>query len=384
MRFEFVTATRIVFGAGTLRDVGPQAAELGQRALVVIGDSADRAAPLLDLLRDQRVASSVFSVAHEPTVNLVQQGTQQARADDCDLVIGFGGGSVIDAGKAISALLTNPGDPLDYLEVIGGGQPLAADPVPCIAIPTTAGTGAEVTRNAVLGSPEHRVKVSLRSTKMLPALAVIDPELTYSLPPGVTAYTGLDALTQLIEPFTSHRANPLTDAVCREGIQYAARSLRRAYEQGDDPAARADMALASLFGGLALANAGLGAVHGFAGPLGGMYGAPHGAVCAALLPHVMAANVEALRARAPGSPVLARYDMVARLLTGDEAVRAPDGVAWVADLCAALVIPGLGSFGLVEGDFDDLIEKSRRASSMKANPIELTPDELRLILERAL
>jgi alcohol dehydrogenase class IV len=384
MRFEFATATRVVFGAGTLREIGPMVAALGRRALVVIGASADRAAPLFDLLRDQGIVFSIFAATHEPTVDLVQQGTQQARAKECDLVIGFGGGSVIDAGKAISALLTNPSEPLDYLEVIGGGQPLSADPVPCIAIPTTAGTGAEVTRNAVLGSPEHRVKVSLRSAKMLPALALIDPELTYSLPPHVTAYTGLDALTQLIEPFTSHRANPLTDAVCREGMQHAARSLRRAYEQGDDPAAREDMALASLFGGLALANAGLGAVHGFAGPFGGMYGAPHGAVCAALLPHVMASNVEALRTRSPDSPVLGRYDTVARLLTGNEAARAPDGVAWVADLCAALAIPGLESYGLVDGDFDDLIDKSRRASSMKANPIELTPDELRLILERAL
>ncbi len=384
MRFEFATATRIIFGEGTLAEVGTLAAGLGRCALVVTGRSAERAAPLLARLDAAGVACQTFAVAYEPTVDLALQGTQVARDLGADLVIAFGGGSVIDAGKAIAALLTNPGDPFDYLEVIGRGKPLPHAAAPVIAIPTTAGTGSEVTRNAVLASPEHRVKVSLRSPLMLPAVALVDPELTYGLPPAITAYTGLDALTQVIEPFVTPAANPLTDAICREGIVRAGRALRRAVARGDDAEARADMAFAALCGGLALANARLGAVHGFAGPFGGMFDAPHGAVCAALLPHVMAANVAALRERAPGHPSLCRYEEVARLLTGDARASADEGVAWVRDLVADLGVPGLAAYGLDEATFDTLIPAAQRSSSMKGNPVALSDDELRAILARAM
>lgn len=384
MRFEFATATRIIFGEGTLAEVGTLAAGLGRCALVVTGRSAERAAPLLARLGTAGVACQTFAVAHEPTVDLALQGTQVARDLGADLVIAFGGGSVIDAGKAIAALLTNPGDPFDYLEVIGRGQPLPHAAAPVIAIPTTAGTGSEVTRNAVLASPEHRVKVSLRSPLMLPAVALVDPELTYGLPPAITAYTGLDALTQVIEPFVTPAANPLTDAICREGIGRAGRALRRAVARGDDAEARADMAFAALCGGLALANARLGAVHGFAGPFGGMFDAPHGAVCAALLPHVMAANVAALRERAPEHPSLHRYEEVARLLTNDVRASANEGVAWVRDLVADLGVPGLAAYGLDEAAFDTLIPAAQRSSSMKGNPVALSDDELRAILARAM
>jgi alcohol dehydrogenase class IV len=384
MRFEFATATRILFGPGTLREVGPLAASMGQRALVVVGCAAGYAAPLFDRLDEARIEHITYCIEGEPTVQVALNGVERARTDRCDLVIGFGGGSAIDTGKAISALLTNPGDPLDYLEVIGRGQALTQPAAPYIALPTTAGTGAEVTRNAVLAVPEHRVKVSLRSPLILPRVALVDPELTHSLPPQVTASTGLDALTQLIEPFVSVKANPLTDAICREGIRRAGRSLQRAYDDGDNAEAREDMSLAALFGGLALANAALGAVHGFAGPFGGMFDAPHGAVCAALLPHVMAANIAALRARQPESLTLRCYDEVARLLTGSEAATAGDGVAWIGELCQALHVPGLASYGVAQADFPDLIEKSARSSSMKGNPVVLTTEELGSILERAL
>jgi alcohol dehydrogenase class IV len=384
MRFEFATATRIIFGAGTLREVGPLAAEMGSRALVVTGRNPTRAARLLDSLAAQGIEATTFSVAGEPTTEVARQGTQRAREAGCDLVIGFGGGSALDAGKAVAALLANGGTPLDYLEVIGRGQPLTQPSAPYIAIPTTAGTGAEVTRNAVLLSPEHRVKVSLRSPLMLPRLALVDPELTYSMSPEVTASTGLDALTQVIEPYVSNRANPLTDALCREGMRRAARSLRRAYEQGDDAAARQDMALTSLFGGLALANAKLGAAHGFAGPMGGMFPAPHGAVCASLLPHVMTINVRALQQRSPESEALRRYDEIARILTGSDWAMADDGVAWVKGLCEALRVPSLASYGVTEEDFPLLIEKAAVSSSMKGNPIALTADEMREILTCAL
>jgi alcohol dehydrogenase class IV len=267
--------------------------------------------------------------------------------------------------------------------VAGAGQPLLHSSAPHIAIPTTAGTGAEVTCNAVLGVHEHRIKVSMRNPFMLPRLAVVDPELTHSMPPSLTATTGLDALTQLVEAYVSDKASPLTDGICREGLRRAGRSLRRAFESGDDADAREDMAMASLFSGLGLANAKLGAVHGFASPLGGMLGAPHGALCARLLPFVMETNVQALRRRAARSLALARYDEIAQLLTGMPAARATDGVIWVQNLCSDLKIPSLAQFGLKEQDFAEIVAKTRRSSSMKGNPVELTDDELAEIVRRA-
>lgn len=380
MRFDFATAGRILFGAGAARELPAAAKQMGARALLVLGCPPERAA----MLETAGPALFPFPVQSEPTLELVRRGVEFARAHECDLVIAMGGGSAIDAGKAIAALLTNPGDPLDYLEVIGRGQSLRHPSAPFIAAPTTAGTGAEVTRNAVLASPEHRVKASLRSPLMLPRLAVIDPELTLDLPPAITASTGLDALTQLIEPYVSIRANAMTDMFCLEGMRRAAGALRRVYRDGRDLDARTDMALASLLGGLALANAGLGAVHGFAAPLGGMFPAPHGAVCAALLPHVMEVNLRALRARAPGSVALERYQTVARLLTGDPEATPEDGIHWVVRICQDLGIPPLRSYGVQDADVPALVENAARASSMKANPVTLTEDELREILARAL
>ena len=384
MRFEFATATRIIFGAGVWREVGPLARELAPRALAVTGANPRRAEPLLALLRQHGVCAITFPVSGEPELETVRQGVALARRENCGGVISFGGGSALDAGKAIAAMLANPGDLLDYLEVIGRGQALAKPSSPFIAIPTTAGTGSEVTRNAVLSSPEHRVKVSLRSPLMLPRVAVVDPELACDLPPAITASTGLDALTQLIEPYVCSRANPMTDALCVEGIRRAARSLRAAFAEGRNAAARADMAVASLFGGLALANAGLGAVHGLAGPIGGQFPAPHGAVCAALLPQVMEANLRALRQRQPGADTLRRYEEVARVATGSATATAETGVEWVRKLVADLQIPRLGHYGLKREHMAGLIEKAAQASSMKANPIALTPDEQAGILERAL
>ncbi len=382
--FEFATAARIIFGPGAVRQAGSLAMDWGRRALVVTGRDPRRAEPLLEDLRRNGVEPLPFSVAGEPEVATVQQGLALARRADCQWVAAFGGGSAIDAGKAIAALLANPGELLDYLEVVGRGKALARPSFPLLAIPTTSGTGSEVTRNAVLGCPEHRVKVSLRGLGMLPRIALVDPELTWTLPPAVTASTGLDALTQLIEPFICSRANPVTDALCVEGLQRAARSLRAAFQDGRNAAAREDMSLAALFGGLALANAGLGAVHGLAGPIGGMFPAPHGAVCAALLPHVIEANLRALRQRQPASPALARYDHLARLLTGSPAATAGQAVGWVRRLVAELRIPGLAAHGLAAQHLPDLADKALKASSMKANPIQLAPDELAAILQAAL
>ncbi len=384
MKFEFATAGRIVFGPGAFAGAGALARDLGRRALVVAGRDIRRTAPLVRLLERAGVASVIFSVPGEPEIATVQNGAALAKMENCDFVIGFGGGSALDAGKGIAALMMSGGDLLDYLEVIGRGLPLTRPSAPFMAIPTTAGTGTEVTRNAVLASPAHRTKASLRSAFLLPLIALVDPDLTLDLPPSITASSGLDALTQLIEPFVTPRANPLTDALCREGIPRVARSLRLAFKDGYDARAREDMSLAALFGGLALANAGLGAVHGLANPIGGMFPAPHGVICAALLGPVMEANCKALQSREPSNPAWGRYLELACLLTGRPDATVRDGVDWVARLVSDLGTPGLGSFGLGAGHAGELAERGAKASSMKANPIALSRDELTGILTGAL
>jgi len=380
--FEFATANRIIFGAGKLNGLAEQIRGRAKRLLLVRGRSSDAILRVREILSAEEIQITEFEVHYEPTVALIRVGLDAAR--DCDMLIGLGGGSVIDAGKALAILASNPGDVMDYLEVIGRGQKFANPPLPYIAIPTTAGTGSEVTRNAVIESPEHGVKVSLRSPLLLPEVALVDPELTYNLPSAVTAASGLDALTQLIEPFVSAKSNPMTDALCREGMSYAARSLRRAYENGADKDARQGMSLASLFGGLALANAGLGAVHGFAGPLGGMLHAPHGALCARFLPLVMEANIQALEARQPNHPARTRYDEIAQILTEDLNATAFDGVEWVSQLVNDLKIPPLSVYGMTASHFPEAVAKTLKANSFKGNPILLTEGELMWILERAL
>lgn len=382
MRFEFATATRIIFGEGAIQQVGQLVLEMGSRAFVVTGRTLQRAEPLCEQLNKHGIDCLTFQVPGEPTVLIAKNAVKQARQAKCDLVISIGGGSALDTGKVAAAMLTNTGQLEDYLEVVGQGKPLTEKSKPHIAIPTTAGTGAEVTRNAVLGVPEYRVKVSMRSPLMLPLLALVDPCLTYSMPPTVTASTGLDALTQLMEAYVSNKANPMTDCLCREGLKRAACSLRRAYEDGSSQDAREDMALASLFSGLALANAKLGAVHGFAGPLGGMISAPHGVICAGLLPYVMEANVQALQRRAADSPALSRYHEIAQLLTGRDTAQAVDGVVWVQELCRALKVTSLDEFGLKVQDFPTVVAKAQKSSSMKGNPITLADEELTEILKK--
>jgi alcohol dehydrogenase class IV len=384
MNFEFATAGRLVFGAGAVKEAGPLAKSFGRRALLVTGSNPARASRLIEILHLSGVASVCMGVAGEPDISVVEEGVELGKREGCDLVMGFGGGSALDAGKAVAAMLANPGELLDHLEVIGRGTPLAAPPVPFLAIPTTAGTGAEVTRNAVLTSKAHRAKVSLRSPLMLPRVALVDPELAINLPRGLTASTGLDALTQLIEPYLSCRANPMTDALCIEGIPRVVRSLRRACEDGGDLAAREDMSLASLWGGMALANAGLGAVHGLAGPIGGLVPAPHGAVCAALLPHVMAANLDALRRRSVGGETLRRFETIARLLTGSATADADDGCRWLSQLVREFRIPSLGSYGVTTADEDEIVARAGQTSSMRGNPVLLEPNELKQILRAAL
>jgi alcohol dehydrogenase class IV len=383
--FEFATATRLLFGAGKLAEVPAALRAQGvRRALVATNLPGPGAERLRSLLSAAGIESVAWSVDQEPTVELVSAGLARSRREGCDGVIGLGGGSAMDTGKAVAALATNQGVVLDYLEVVGRGQPLLARPLPFVAIPTTAGSGAEVTRNAVIGVPAAKVKVSLRSPHLLPILTVLDPDLLDGLPRSVVASSGLDALSHLVEALVSSRANPLTDALGAEGLRRSSRALRRAYTSGMQADTREDLMLASLCGGLCLANGGLGAVHGFVAPLGGMVRAPHGALCAALLGPVMEANLRALAERAPEHPARARYREIAEIVTGRHGAEAVDGVAWLRDLCQSLEVRGLGHHGLAVSEIPSLVDKAKAASSMRGNPVQLSDDELGGIVVAAL
>lgn len=382
--FEFATAGRIIFGTGRLREVGPIAASLGQRILLITGAQTGRAEAVRKQIEAAGCHVVVESVAGEPTLEIAGQLAAHAREEKSDLVVGFGGGSVIDAAKAAAALATNRQPVTHYLEVIGDGQPLTCDPLPVIAIPTTAGTGAEVTRNAVLHSPEAGVKISLRSPRMLPRVALVDPETMLSLPPAITATTGMDALTQLIESFVSVRANAMTDALCRTALPRVVRSLDKAFLDGTDLVARTDLAFASLMSGLALANAGLGAVHGLAAPLGGRFNAPHGAVCAALLAPVLQMNLAIARQKREMLPTVAKFaELVDLLSPGGE--KEPEAlILKVSLLTSRLGIQGLSHHGVSKTDFATLAELGLAASSMKGNPVSLSSENLQGVLAQAL
>ncbi len=379
--FQWAGSQEIVFGAGTGARLPEWAGELGQRALLVAGGGG-RAGQVTALLEAAGVAVTPFTIHGEPTVATVAEGAAMGRSLRCLWVLALGGGSALDAGKAIAALLTNEGSPLDYLEVIGTGRALENPAAPVVAVPTTAGTGSEATRNAVLHSPEHGFKASLRHRSLLPRLALVDPQLALTLPPNLTAATGMDALTQLLEAFVCTRAQPMTDALCAQSIAKAARALPRVFADGSDLEARTEMALAALYSGLALANAGLGAVHGFAAPLGGRHSVPHGAVCAALLPTVWEVNLEAVKARGSAASI-ERFRLAATWLTGDASAKPEAAVVWLRDLSRQLGIASLPDLGVTERDWDDLIPLAKRASSMKANPVTLTDAELRTCLEKA-
>jgi alcohol dehydrogenase class IV len=382
MMFEFLTSTRIIFGSGTSRSCGKLAAQFGRRALVVKAAGLPDEAISQSLAKEE-ISTCLFYVVHEPSIELIDHGVHQAREYQAEMVIAIGGGSAIDAAKSIAAMMTNTGDLTDYLEVVGKNKPIINRPAPVIALPTTSGTGAEVTRNAVISIPEKRFKASLRSPLLAPQIAIIDPELTYSLPTETTAHTGMDALTQVMEPFVSRKHNMMTDLFCKEGLKCGSEALLNACQNPSDPSAREKMSWCSLLGGLALSNAGLGAVHGFASPMGGMFDIPHGLICAALLASVMKTNIATLQKREPDNPASQRYQIIARILTNNMQATCIDGVRWVENLASALRIPGLGQMGISRQSFQIIAEKAQTASSMKANPIELTKGELVEILEMA-
>ena len=371
--FTFATAGHVRFGRGTAAEAAGLALGYGRSVVLVHGASAERARWLVDDLERRGAAVRTVACAGEPTLAALETALAGLRADIPDAVVALGGGAVIDLGKALAALLPGSGSVLDHLEVVGGGRPLTAAPLPFIAIPTTAGTGAEVTRNAVIGVPGHAVKVSLRDPRMYPDVAIVDSTLMEGAPKPVVLAAGLDAVTQVIEPFVCTRANPLTDALCRAAIPPGLRALKAVVEGGgpDDWDA---MAWTSLAGGMALANAGLGAVHGLAGVIGGVTGAAHGAICGALLAPVLAANRQAVSQ----SEARARLDWVAGEIA---AVFGPGDR--LRDWARGHGLRGLAELGVTADNRAEIAAKAQRASSMAANPAPLADAALIAIMTAA-
>jgi alcohol dehydrogenase class IV len=345
--------------------------------VVVHGASPARAEPVIGTLQDRGCDVVCIACGREPDLTMLEAALSALRGTGVSCIVAIGGGSVIDLGKAVAALMTASGPPLEYLEGVGQGRRLDADPLPFVAVPTTAGTGAEVTRNAVIGVPAHRRKVSLRDHRMFADVAIVDPALTDDTPRGITLASGLDAITQVIEPFVCNRATPLTDAVCRDAIPRGLSALARLMA-AEDRAARDDMALVSLFGGIALSNAGLGAVHGLAGVIGGVVPqAPHGAVCGVLLPHVLAVNAVSV-----GSE-------------GENGRKIEEVRAWIASALGAASwagfaewtkaqgLPTLSEMGVRAQDHRDIAVAAGTSSSIKANPVALSVDTLVGVLEAA-
>ena len=374
--FTLRAPQRIVFGRGAAEQVPELAAEFGTRVLVARGRSVPWVETCIARLCALGCDVHTVTARGEPDIPQIEAALAEVRAWRPDCVLAIGGGAVIDLGKALAALAPAACAPMTYLEVVGDGLPLDAEPLPFIACPTTAGTGAEATRNAVVGVPAHNRKVSLRDDRMLAALAVVDPALTDACPRTVTLASGLDAITQVIEPFLSIRANPVTDALCRDAIPRGLTALTRLM-QDEDRGARDDMALTSLMGGIALSNAGLGAVHGFAGVIGGLFDAPHGAICGRLLGPVLRMNERVMANR--GLPT-DRYSEVRGWLgtglgcTPDIAFQALEGWADAQEL------PPLSALIGPEANLTDIASEAHASSSMKANSNPLETHELVQIL----
>ena len=383
INFQFAAPTKIIFEKDAFQKLPGLVSELGNNVFIVSGEKAIHANCLAGTLHKQNVKTKIFKISSEPTTSVIESAINLAKKNNGNIIVGIGGGSVIDAAKAVAALATNTGELLDFLEIIGKGKKLESAPLPFIAIPTTAGTGAEVTKNSVIKSEDKKVKVSLRSDLMFPTLAVIDPVLTLTMPPEITASTGVDALTHLLETFVSCQSNPFVDMLGREGLTRISSSLEKAYTDGSDIEARENMSMASMLGGLALAHVKLGAVHGVAGPLGGMISIPHGIVCACLLPAVMEVNIRVLKEKGRTKQLL-KYDELARIFTKNKSAKAEDGAIWVKELVKKLKIPGLSDFGFTEDSYSELINKAKNSSSMKGNPVVLEDDSLAEILTKSL
>ena len=377
--FSIAAPARILFGRGEAARAASEIKALGNRIFVVHGADGSRADWLVKALRATGRGVLTQACPGEPNLALLDRATQAARDFEANVCVGIGGGAALDLAKAVAALTPAPGNAMDHLEVVGRALPLVAPPLPFVALPTTAGTGAEATKNAVIGLPDHGRKVSLRDDRMLARVAIIDPALTDHLPRGVTLASGIDAITQVIEPYLSSRANPFCDALAQPAIGKGLRALISLMETETEQA-RDDMAWVSLSGGLALANSGLGAVHGLAGVLGGTTGAAHGAICGALIGPVLAANARAVPADHPIAP---RIREVLDLI-GSALGCAPQNAAGaLANWLHAQGLPRLSALGLAAKDHQATAEAALHSSSMKGNPVPLSVETLVEILEAA-
>ncbi|GAL05096.1 iron-containing alcohol dehydrogenase [Photobacterium aphoticum] len=378
--FQFMTSSRIIFGEGALVNSLSSLNQFGYSVLLVTGKDGTRAEPVISYLKQQGMRYQQVAVHGEPLIAMVEEMAAMGRKFRPDMVLAIGGGSVMDAGKALAGLIPNQGSVYDYVEVVGRNVPLQAKPLPFIVVPTTAGTGSEVTKNAVLRSAQENVKVSLRCPDMLADLAIVDPTLTYGMDPVMSGYCGMDAFAHLMEAYVCGDPNPLTDMVCEEGLRRLSGAIIAACEE-DDPRARADMSFAAMLGGMASANAKLGAAHGLASSLGGRLDAPHGLITAQLAPYVMQENVLAAR-EAGRADVLNRYRQLACILTGRTDAEIADGIAWTKRTLERLALPRVSDYGLCDMMFEEVAEDALLSNSIKGNPLPLNKDRLLSILNQ--
>jgi alcohol dehydrogenase class IV len=382
MNFEFVTTTRIIFGNNKLKLLKNLAPNFGSRAFVITGNDPDRSAEVLDMLDAANCSPVIYSVPGEPTLDTINRGLFILVETERDFVVSVGGGSAIDTGKALAVLATNDGAPADYLDEPGKGRLFTNPSLPLVAIPTTAGSGAEITSTALFISPEPRSKVRLHHNAMFPRIALIDPKLTLSVPPNITAYTGLAALCHNLEVFVSPKGNPITDILTKDGLRRGSLAIQRAYTDSADIESRTSLAMSSLYAGLSAANASLGATHTIANAIGGLFNAPYGVICAQLLPAVIETNIRAMQERMPENVALRKYDQITRIVAGKE--HSKTLAAFMQTLNETFAIPSLSSYGIQQTDFDNIIAYSKSSPNMTGNPVELNEDELRAILGKAM
>lgn len=376
--FNILTPAEIVFGRGRIAELNERAGRMGRRALVVHGRNPERLARVFQSLNEVEVVQTM-SVAKEPDIDTLAAAIDTGKTLGVDLVVGIGGGSVMDSAKVLAAMLPSPSDLMDHLEVVGRGLPLKTDRLPLILVPTTAGTGAEVTRNAVVDIPQAQRKVSLRDNRLLPDLALVDPALTDGCPRHVTLHSGLDAVTQVIEPYLSSRATAFTDMLCVEAIPKGLRALKQLMA-AESPEARDNLAHVSLFGGMALANAGLGVVHGIAGPLGGISGAPHGAICGALLPAGIATNQEHVETPAQK----ARVEHVLGWIAGAFDTTPEHALDVLKQWISDNGLSGLASLGVTDEQVPAAADAAASSSSMKANPVALSRATVEKVIRQSM
>ncbi len=378
--FQFLTSNRIVFGAGALQNSLSLINQYGYSVLLVSGRSVQRAQMVSDYLQQQNMPYQHVAIHGEPNITMVEEVAIAGRHFQPQVVVAIGGGSVLDMGKALAAIIPNQGNVYDYVEVVGRNVPLKTKPLPFIAIPTTASTGSEVTKNAVLKSGQDKVKVSLRSPEMLPAVAIIDPSLTYGTDRYTSGRGAMDAFTHLMEAYVCGDPNPLTDMICEEGLRRLSRSTLAACCL-DEKDARADLSFAAMLGGMAMTNAKLGAAHGLASALGGKLEAPHSVITARLAPYVMRENIHAAQ-QAKRVEVLQRYFRIAQLLTKRKNVNIDDSVLWVQMMLDKLQLPTLDQFGVCTTSFEQVATDALRSQAIKGNPLPLTHERLVYILRQ--